>query len=149
MRYYCSKCFKMIDYKFFKPDFCSNCGCDLRQPSVSFSCDATSGQNKDLEKSRKKENRFSKTQDVVAYLEDDESDEYIFEGEIPEIKPGQGIKIEMPYEAQGVTFGQIFENPSKPSKDFIFTNNPSDSEEKILEKLKKESSNTREVFDIN
>jgi hypothetical protein len=142
----------MIDYKFSKPSNCSNCGSDLRQPSVSFSSNSKPVEVQDpkgFKGEPKKHSRLLRAQETIDQLDDQDSDTYVFEGEIPQIRPGQGIKIEIPRESQSVTFGQIFENPSKPSKDFVFTEDNSEAEEKVLEKLKKESSNTREVFDVN
>jgi cell envelope opacity-associated protein A len=153
MKYYCNKCFKTIDYKFSKPEYCSNCGSKISVSSASFKkTDVEPAAPHKIDKPKTPISLLSKRFSARRsdQTEETDSEDYVFEGEIPDIKPGAGVKVEMPAQNKSVTFAQVFENPSSPeSKDFVFKNENKQSESKILEQFKKESSNSREFFEVN
>lgn len=139
MKYYCNKCFNSIEYKFSLPEYCPFCKSNIAKAKIIHNKKNTDEKANEVKKP------------VRSYSNDDsdilDEDEYTFEGEIPKIKAGSGVKVEIPAAATSVTFGQIFENQNVQK-----TQNPDNSminNNKIMEDLKKESSNSGDFFDVN
>lgn len=155
MKYYCSKCFAKIEYKFNKPEKCPFCGF-----SSSFaSAESTSGRqveyidkktNVDLEakKNTTKVLRVNETDSV------DDEDGYFEVDAIPIIAPGAGIKIEIDKPREGVTIGQLIESSSKEggssNSDFggLEYFRVEANQKDALEQFKKEASNTKGFIEI-
>lgn len=151
MKYYCSKCFAKIEYKFNKPEKCPFCGFLHSSAKTSDTVNSLSVEPKpsNLE-AAKNTNKKPIFDDVEDY-----EDEYFEVSAVPVIQPGAGVKVEIEKAKNGITIGELMESSSSAKN----TNSNScfseldclDSkitQKEMLDQFKREASNREGFIEI-